>query len=254
MGGWTFTQTQTNSELSLGCNADGHMLQSAAVSKETYHETMRHNNSFPWEASGVEPIVCTLLRLWMLPLLRRAYINLACSKAALWRSALPLRVAFGVVAAVKKKKAGCIRPSPHLRLNLAGLEVGRMQTQAARPIHQHDASRQTGLRKSFTSIRPQSRRSFGKVERKVEFRFDSHMQWGWKREGKTLTVGTHLRERRCKPVSHTVTKTKLRHSPNRGSALCLCSSRYLSLPENGPRSFAQPAQCHLCSCRALITC
>ncbi len=56
------------------------MLQSARVSKEPYQETMRHNNSFPWEASGVEPIVCTLLRLWMLPLLQRAYINLAGSK------------------------------------------------------------------------------------------------------------------------------------------------------------------------------
>lgn len=134
------------------------------------------------------------------------------------------------------------------------LKRGRMQTQAAGPIHQHGASRQTGLRKSCTPPRARSRRSFGKVERKVEFRFDSHMHWRWKREGKTLTVGTHLRERRCKSVSHTVTKTKLRHSPNRGSALCLCSSRYLSLPENGPRSFAQPAQCHLCSCRALITC
>lgn len=86
----TFTQMPTNSEPSLGCNGDGHMLQSAAVSKETYHETMRHNNSFPQEASGVEPIVCTLLRLWMLPLLRRAYINLAGSKAALWCSLAPL--------------------------------------------------------------------------------------------------------------------------------------------------------------------
>lgn len=28
----------------------------------------------------MEPIVCTLLRLWMLPLLQRAYINLAGSK------------------------------------------------------------------------------------------------------------------------------------------------------------------------------
>lgn len=41
---------------------------------------MQHNNSFPSEASGVEPIVCTLLKLWMLPLLQRAYINLAGSK------------------------------------------------------------------------------------------------------------------------------------------------------------------------------
>lgn len=46
-GGATFTQMPTNSEPSLGCNGDGHVLQSAAVSKETYHETMRHNNSFP---------------------------------------------------------------------------------------------------------------------------------------------------------------------------------------------------------------
>lgn len=48
-GGWgaTFTQMPTISEPSLGCNGDGHVLQSAAVSKETYHETMRHNNSFP---------------------------------------------------------------------------------------------------------------------------------------------------------------------------------------------------------------
>lgn len=52
----------------------------ACVSEEPYQETMRHNNSFPWEAGGVEPIVCTLLRLWMLPLLQRAYINLAGSK------------------------------------------------------------------------------------------------------------------------------------------------------------------------------
>lgn len=44
---------------------------------------------------------------------------------------------------------------------------------------------------------------------------------------------THLGERCCESVSHSVTKTKLRHSPNRGSALCLYSSRYLSLPENG---------------------
>lgn len=56
------------------------MLQSACVSKESHQETMQHNNSFPWEPSGVEPIVCTLLRLWMLPLLQRAYINLAGSK------------------------------------------------------------------------------------------------------------------------------------------------------------------------------
>lgn len=56
------------------------MLHSARVSEEPYQETMRHNNSFPWEASGVEPIVCTLLRLCMLPLLQRAYINLAGSK------------------------------------------------------------------------------------------------------------------------------------------------------------------------------
>lgn len=188
----------------------------------------------------------------MLPLLRRAYINLACSKAALWRSALPLRVALGVVAAVKRP--GCIRPSPRLGLNLAASEGWRMQTQTAGAIHQHGASCQTGLRKSFASYHARSRQTFSKVGRKVEFRSDSYMQWGKLREGKTLTVGTHLRERRCKSVSHTVTKTKLRHSPNRGSALCLCSSRYLSLPENGPRSFAQPAQCHLCSCRALITC
>lgn len=49
VGGWgaTFTQMPTISEPSLGCNGDGHVLQSAAVSKETYHETMRHNNSFP---------------------------------------------------------------------------------------------------------------------------------------------------------------------------------------------------------------
>lgn len=75
-----FTLTQVHSELSPDCNGDSHMLQSARVSKEPYQETMRHNNSFPWEASGVEPIVCTLLRLWMLPLLQRAYINLAVSK------------------------------------------------------------------------------------------------------------------------------------------------------------------------------
>lgn len=56
------------------------MLQPACVSKESYQETMQHNNSFPSEASGVEPIVCTLLKLWMLPLLQRAYINLAGSK------------------------------------------------------------------------------------------------------------------------------------------------------------------------------
>lgn len=73
-------QTQVYSELSPGCNGDSHMLQLACVSKESHRETMQHNNSFPWEASGVEPIVCTLLRLWMLPLLQRAYINLAGSK------------------------------------------------------------------------------------------------------------------------------------------------------------------------------
>lgn len=56
------------------------MLQPACVSKELHQETMQHNNSFPWEASRVEPIVCTLLKLWMLPLLQRAYINLAGSK------------------------------------------------------------------------------------------------------------------------------------------------------------------------------
>lgn len=33
-------------------------------------------------------------------------------------------------------------------------------------------------------------------------------------------------------MSHSVTKTKLRHSPNRSSAFCLYSSRYLSLREN----------------------
>lgn len=56
------------------------MLQPARVSKESYQETMQHNNSFPSEAGGVEPIVCTLLKLWMLPLLQRAYINLAGSQ------------------------------------------------------------------------------------------------------------------------------------------------------------------------------
>lgn len=56
------------------------MPQPARVSKESYQETMQHNNSFPSEASGVQPIVCTLLKLWMLPLLQRAYINLAGSK------------------------------------------------------------------------------------------------------------------------------------------------------------------------------
>lgn len=124
----------------------------------------------------MEPIVCTLLRLWMLPLLRRAYINLACSKAALWCSALPLRVALGVVAAVKRP--GCIRPSPRLGLNLAASEGWRMQTQTAGAIHQHGASCQTGLRKSFASYRARSRQTFSKVGRKVEFRSDSYMQWG----------------------------------------------------------------------------
>lgn len=79
----TLTLTQTNTGLivpSLGCNGDSHMLQPACVSKESYQETMQHNNSFPSEASGVEPIVCTLLKRWMLPLLQRAYINLAGSK------------------------------------------------------------------------------------------------------------------------------------------------------------------------------
>lgn len=198
----------------------------------------------------------------MLPLLRRAYINLAGSKAALWRSALCSRVALGVVAAVKRR--GCIRPSPRPGLNLSGSEVGRMQTQADRdagPIHQQGwrvtSNRSQPRRKSFTSSRARSRQSFGKVERRRKFRMSSGLILpciGLGGEVKSLTVGTHLRERRCKSVSHSVTKTKLRHSPNRGSALCLCSSRYLSLPENGPRSFAQPAQCHLCSCRALITC
>lgn len=65
---------------SPGCNGDSHMLQPARVSKESYQETMQHNNSFPSEAGGVEPIVCTLLKLWMLPLLQRAYINLAGSQ------------------------------------------------------------------------------------------------------------------------------------------------------------------------------
>lgn len=73
-------QTQVYIVPSLGCNGDSHMLQPACVSKESYQETMQHNNSFPSEASGVEPIVCTLLKLWMLPLLQRAYINLAGSK------------------------------------------------------------------------------------------------------------------------------------------------------------------------------
>lgn len=73
-------QTEVYSELSLGCNGDSHMQQPACVSKELHQETMQHNNSFPWEASRVEPIVCTLLKLWMLPLLQRAYINLAGSK------------------------------------------------------------------------------------------------------------------------------------------------------------------------------
>lgn len=133
--------------------------------------------------------------------------------------------------------------------NVEDANAGSRSNSSARRI-----TSKTGLRKSFASSRARSPQTFGKVERKVELRFDSHMHWERRREGKTLTVGTHLRERRCKSVSHTVTKTKLRHSPNRGSTLCLCSSRYLSLPENGPRSFAQPAQCHLCSCRALITC
>lgn len=88
----------------------------------------------------MEPFVCTLLRLWMLPLLRRAYINLACSKAALWRSALPLRVALGVVAAVKRP--ACIHPSPRPGLHPAGSEVRRMQMQAVGPIHQQGALRQ----------------------------------------------------------------------------------------------------------------
>lgn len=71
------------------------MLQPARVSKESSQETMQHNNSFPSEAGGVEPIVCTLLKLWMLPLLQRAYINLAGSK----------------------QQCGASVPSPHLLLS-----------------------------------------------------------------------------------------------------------------------------------------
>lgn len=65
--------------------------------------TMRHNNSFPWVAGGVEPIVCTLLRLWMLPLLQRAYINLAGSKQYC-RAGIPLphSTSLGIPAAAIK--------------------------------------------------------------------------------------------------------------------------------------------------------
>lgn len=48
-----------------------------------------------------------------------------------------------------------------------------------------------------------------------------------------IHLTAHLREWCCASVSHCVTKTKLGHSPNRGSTLCFYSSRYLSLQENG---------------------
>lgn len=115
-------QTQVYSELSPGCNGDSHMLQSACVSKEPYQETMQHNNSFPWEASGVEPIVCTLLRLWMLPLLQRAYINLAGSKQYCGASVpSPHSKSLPIPAAAIKGPVVSVLGSP--RLNLAWPEV-----------------------------------------------------------------------------------------------------------------------------------
>lgn len=119
-------QTQVYSELSPGCNGDSHMLQSARVSKEPHRETMRHNNSFPWEVSGVEPIVCTLLRLWMLPLLQRAYINLAGSKQYCGASVpSPHSKSLPIPAAAIKGPVVSVLGSP--RLNLAQPEVVAMQ-------------------------------------------------------------------------------------------------------------------------------
>ena len=119
-------QTQVYIELSPGCNGDSHMLQSARVSKEPYQETMRHNNSFPWEASRVEPIVCTLLRLWMLPLLQRAYINLAGSKQCCGASVpLPHSKSLPIPASAIKGPVVSVLGSP--RLNLVPPEVLAMQ-------------------------------------------------------------------------------------------------------------------------------
>lgn len=102
------------------------MLQLACVSKEPYQETMQHNNSFPWEASGVEPIVCTLLRLGMLPLLQRAYINLAGSKQYCGASVpSPHSKSHSIPVAAIKGLAVSVLGSH--RLNLARSEVVAMQ-------------------------------------------------------------------------------------------------------------------------------
>lgn len=102
------------------------MLQPARVSKEPYQETMQHNNSFPWEAGGVEPIVCTLLRLGMLPLLQRAYINLASSKQYCGASVpSPHSKSHSVPVAAIKGLAVSVLGSH--RLNLARSEVVAMQ-------------------------------------------------------------------------------------------------------------------------------
>lgn len=83
---------------------------------------MRHNNSFPWEASGVEPIVCTLLRLWMLPLLQRAYINLVGSKPYCGASVpSPHSKSLPIPAAAIKGPVVPVLGSP--KLNLARPEV-----------------------------------------------------------------------------------------------------------------------------------
>lgn len=71
---------------------------------------MRHNKSFPWEASGVEPIVCTLLRLWMLPLLQRAHINLAGLKAVLWSKHSLTSLQVTLHTGCCYKRPGCICP------------------------------------------------------------------------------------------------------------------------------------------------
>lgn len=73
---------------------------------------MQHNNSFPSEAGGVEPIVCTLLKLWMLPLLQRAYINLAGSKQQCGASIPSPRLTSSSVASIsrrRRKKTSCTR-------------------------------------------------------------------------------------------------------------------------------------------------
>lgn len=87
---------------------------------------MWHNNSFPWEARGVEPIVCTLLRLWMLPLLQRAYINLTGSKQYCGASVpSPHPKSLPIPAAAMKGPVVSVLGSPWL--NLAQPEVVAMQ-------------------------------------------------------------------------------------------------------------------------------